>query len=181
MTNIAICDRCKGSGKVKYKHIADGVCFQCEGLGKVKISNELYKNVQKEKTIDTYIKFYKGTITDALTSLELVEPDKENGDNIMYEHLKIGNNVVLFKTKWNSFTKKNEVYSASFKVISYANTLEIVTRLITCHYKDELSLWKTFEATGKELNQEILEALNNKLLNAENEAIEQLKKFNLTS
>lgn len=183
MTNTITCDRCKGSGKVKYKHIADGVCFQCEGSGKIKVSNEAYQNmqIQKEKSIATYIKFYEGLITDVLTSSELVEPDKEKGDNFMYKHLTICDNDVLYRTKWNSFTKKDEVYSVSFKVTNYTNTLELVTRLITCHYKDEINLWRAFESTGRKLDKEIIEALNNKILNAENEAIEQLKKFNLTS
>lgn len=183
MTNTITCDRCKGSGKVKYKHIADGICFQCEGLGKIEISNEEYQKIQtqKEKSIETYIKFYEGTITDVVTSSELIEPDKEKGDNVMYKHLTICDNDVLYKSKWNSFTKRNEMYSASFKVINHTNTLEIITRLITCHYKDEINLWNAFKSFGRKLDKGIIESLNNKILNAENEAIEQLKKFNLTS
>jgi len=35
MTTKVTCNRCGGSGKTVFMHIADGVCFACNGVGKI--------------------------------------------------------------------------------------------------------------------------------------------------
>ncbi len=30
------CQKCRGTGKTRFKHVAGGICFTCEGTGKVR-------------------------------------------------------------------------------------------------------------------------------------------------
>lgn len=42
------CENCKGSGYVKYKHIADGICFQCEGKGFILYDKNKAEQIEKD-------------------------------------------------------------------------------------------------------------------------------------
>lgn len=163
------CVNCKGSGKTKFYNVLGGVCFRCNGQGTEVVSEISYNDYKSKEA--TYITMCKGRVTDVKTSFETVLPKLPTAyiDNPM--SITIGDNTVLYNYEYCNELKDNKIYSASFKHISDENTTDIITRLIKCHYKNEI---KFFESRG---NQDIVQDLKEELNDLQSLVNVQLKKL----
>lgn len=169
------CESCRGTGEIKkFKHIENGICFTCAGQGFYTVNNETLQKIEdsKNRFTGTYFTFENGKITGVINSNTIVNPTKKKGDNLVAEQLEVGGNVIYYRTQYNSFTKKSEVWSASFKHLTEENTLEIITRLIKCNIKNTIELFKAFGDSEEKLKEYYVQ-----LESAENEALKQLKGY----
>ena len=59
MTQIT-CNRCSGTGKTVFHHVADGICFACNGTGKINYTPDM------NLSLDNFYKTGKATIADGV-------------------------------------------------------------------------------------------------------------------
>ncbi|PDY14184.1 hypothetical protein COO16_04275 [Bacillus pseudomycoides] len=71
------CSNCAGHGVIeKYQHVENGICFKCSGSGVMEVSENEYKEIQKQielKKKGSYILFNNGEIEYYKLEKEIIE------------------------------------------------------------------------------------------------------------
>ena len=162
------CHRCEGKKKLGFKAY-NGMCFTCNGTGLVVASKTQYE--AHMATVATYVTVRKGRVIDVTTTHVKPSPKTPTAQYIDINKLVVSGNEITYNTTYNNELEKNQVYSAVFKHISEENTLEIITRLIKCNYKNEIELFTARK--DAEMVSELSEELETEL---ESIAAKQLSK-----